>query len=145
MQIIPDPIFSAVMVIPFAVTVALLYVILVDPVRRFLEGRDAAIRGAREHAKHLAAQAESQLSGLEQRLGEARTAAGAIRAEHRERGLAAERAIVEEARKAAAGQVGAALVEIEGERQAARASIEGTARAISVDIAGRVLGRGVQA
>lgn len=145
MQIIPDPIFTAVMLVPFFFTYAVLSALLVKPMRLYLEGRDAAITGARKEALALEAQVEDKLSDLETRLVAARKQAAGVRAEHRERGMAAERERIDAARAQAEGQISAALGEIATERDAARGSLEGMAKAISVDIAGRVLGRSIQA
>lgn len=145
MQIIPDPIFTAVMLLPFLFTYAVLSTLLVKPMRLYLEGRDAAVSGARKEALALEAQVEDKLTDLEARLATARKEAAAVRAEHRERGMAAERERVDAARAEAEGQISAAIAEIVSERDAARGSLEGMAKAISVDIAGRVLGRSIQA
>lgn len=145
MQIIPDPLFAAFMTLPFFVTLVALNVILVKPLREYLEGRGGAIQGAREDAKQLQAEAEARMVELERRLTAAREAAGRVRAEHRARGLDAEREVLAAARAKADGEVAAALATISGEVDIAKAAIKTSARNLSVDMAGRVLGRGLSA
>ena len=87
MQIIPDPMFAAFMTLPFFATLVGLNVILVKPMREYLEGRDAAIHGARKEAAALEVEAEAKLTELESRLTAARNAAAEVRSEHRQRGL----------------------------------------------------------
>jgi F-type H+-transporting ATPase subunit b len=145
MQIIPDPLFAAIMTIPFLVTLVALNVILVKPMREYLEGRDGAIHGARKEAAELDASAEAKLSELEARLTTARQEAAQVRADHRRRGLENEREILSAARAKAEAEVTAALAIISGEAESARTAIGQTAKNLSVDIAGRVLGRGLGA
>lgn len=145
MQIIPDLTFTAFMLMPFAFTFMVVRFLLVSPMLEYLEGREAAIGGARNEAKALEAQVEEKLSELEIKLDAARKEAAGVRAEVRERGLANERGILEAARTDADEKVTAAVAEISAEATAARGSLEGMAKSISVDIAGRVLGRTIQA
>ena len=145
MQIIPDPMFALFMTVPFFVTLLAVNMILVKPMREYLEGRDAAIHGARKEAAALEAEAETKLAELESRLAAARNAAADVRAEHRQRGLDAEREKLAAARSAAEAQVTAAIESIQGEVSVAKGAIADTAKTLSVDIAGRVLGRGLGA
>jgi F-type H+-transporting ATPase subunit b len=145
MQIIPDLAFAAFMTLPFLVTLVLLNVILVKPMREYLESRDGAIHGARKEAHALHEQADARLADLEARLTAARTVAAGVRAEHRERGLEAERSLMADARQRSEAELGEALAGIAKEVEVASATISGTARSISADIAGRVLGRGLGA
>jgi F-type H+-transporting ATPase subunit b len=145
MQIIPDLAFAAFMTLPFLVTVVALNVILVKPMREYLESRHAAIGGARHEATKLNADADAKLTELEARLAAAREVAAGIRAQHRERGLDAERALLGGARKQAEAELGEALTGIAQEVEVAKAAIADTARTLSADIAGRVLGRGLNA
>ncbi len=145
MQIEPQPWFSLFMAIPFFVTTGALHLILFKPLIAYLQARDAAIGGARDEAEKLEAATNTQLEQLEAHLVTARAAAAEIRHSHREAGLSVERSQIEAARKQAEQQVSKAVDEIAAEAESARASLGGLAHSISVDIAGRVLGRGIQA
>lgn len=141
MNLVPDPILIALLWMPFAVALVALKVILVDPVREWLEGRDHAIAGSRHEASHLIEKAEAATADLEMRLKDARDRAGTIRAEHRERGQETERNLLADARAKADAELATALSSIHAEALDARGSLGDQARALSNDIAGRVLGR----
>jgi F0F1-type ATP synthase membrane subunit b/b' len=82
---------------------------------------------------------------LEAALASARQEAARIRGEHRARAQATERDVLGVARQAAEKSIGAAVQEIQQETAVARASLGDQARALSADIAARVLGRGASA
>lgn len=145
MQIIPDPIFAALMALPFAVTVFALWAILLEPMRAYLEGREQATVGARHEAHSLAHATEAKIVQIEERLGKAREASATRRAAVRQEALSAEQVAIEAARRQADGQVTAALASISQEAEAARGALQASARSLSTDIASQVLGRGVQA
>lgn len=141
MQIIPDPMFTLWMTLPFAVAAIALHVILVRPLQQWLEGRDGAIQGARHEAESLAADAEAQVATLEARLKAARTEAGQIREAARQRGLEAESQAQAKARDAADARLAEALKSIADERDTAKAALQASTDVIAQDIAARVLGR----
>src|SRR5690606_10516388 len=120
MQIIPDPVFAAVMTIPFVVTLVALWQLLFTPYRRYLDEREHATVGARHEASRLAAETEARLGDLEARLVQAREEAAGIRAVHRARAVQHEHEVVEQARRAAEGEITAALEQIGVEAKAAR-------------------------
>lgn len=145
MQIIPDPIFALWLVLPFLTTMIGLNFLLVRPMREYLEGRDDAIHGARHDAEHLNHAADAKLADLEKQLAAARAGALAVREAARQRGLAYESEVIDAARKQAEGQLSTALDEISADATAARSALRDNAQLLSVDIAGRILGRSVDA
>lgn len=145
MQIIPDPYFALWMTLPFLVTLFALNVLIVRPMREFLDGRDEATAGARHDAKHLVHATEVKLAQVDAELGRAREQVVALRAAARQAAIAQETALVDTARHEAAEVLTAALAGIAAEGQAARASLRDTAVSLSNDIAGQVLGRDVAA
>lgn len=145
MQIIPDPMFALLMALPFAATLLSVYALIVTPLIAYLDGRHHALVGARHHAEKLQHEADRAVAEIAGQLAAARDAAGKVAAEHRQRGQARESEIVGAARDAAEGELSVAIDEVRAESSAARAGLPEQARLLSNDIAGRVLGRSVQA
>jgi F-type H+-transporting ATPase subunit b len=145
MQIIPDPLFAALMTLPFAVTLFGLWKILLEPMRAYLEGREHAAVGVRAEARKLDHEAETKLADIEIRLAKAREGAAARREALRRQALSAEQTAIDAARRQAEGKVGEALAVLGQESQAARTALRASGEQLSHEIAGRVLGRDVAA
>lgn len=145
MQIVPDPLFAALMTLPFVVTTIALHFLLFKPYRAYLVGRDGATVGARHDAETLNAQASDKLDELEAALAAARATAGETRQAARQRGLAHERDVIAKARGEAEKALDAAIAEIGSEADVARGALKDSATALSHEIAGQVLGRAVEA
>jgi len=145
MQIIPDPMFATLMMMPFIVAVFAYHFILVQPLRQYLEGRDAAISGARKEAGELDKQAEAALEKLEAKLAVARQDASGIKGEARQRGLKFEQEAVAKARQKADAQLEEAIAAVKADADVAAAALKDSAQALSQDIAAQVLGRSVSA
>lgn len=143
MEIYPDPIHAALLMLPFFVTMFGLHIILFKPMLAFLTERDTAAERARAEAEALQKEAAEKATTLEARLAEARATATDIRAKARARGLEAETAMIEQARGQADQEVSKALERIRGEAASAKATLEQTATELSSEIAGQVLGRAV--
>lgn len=141
----PDPILVLMLWMPFAVAVAVLKFVLIDPVRAWLEGRHEAIVGERHRAESLEHDAAQRLGEVEARLAQAREEAARLRAEHNARGQQAESAMLAEARQHADGALAEALQQIGAEVKEARGSIAAVSSQLSAEIAGRALGRPVSA
>lgn len=145
MQIIPNAYFALWMTLPFLVTLFALNFLLVRPVREYLEGRDAAIHGARHDAEHIAHAADAKLADLNAQIARAREQAAALRAAARQAAIHKESEVVDAARKQAEAALESALAGISAEATAARSSLRDAAVALSNDIAGQVLGRRIDA
>lgn len=145
MNLFPDPVLALLLWVPFAVTLAVLKFVLIDPVRVWLDGREHAISGEKKRADALRHEAEEGIKQIEARLAAAREAAGKVRLAHVARGQEAEAAAVATARQAAEGALSAAVREIAQETATARENVAGVAAQLSTEIAGRALGRAVSA
>lgn len=144
-NIVPDPTFSALMVLPFAVTAIGLHLLLFKPYLAYLEARESATDGARAEARSLDAKAEEALTELEARLATAREEAAAVRASTRDAALKREAEQLQAARDQAAATLDEALEELTREHEAARAEVKEMAIALSSDLADQVLGRSAAA
>ena len=145
MEIVPDLIFAAVMVIPFLVAFLAVKYVLVGPYLDYLEQRDAAMGGARRDADALQAAADEKLASLESQLKAARDDASGIRADHRAKAKAYEAEVVAAARKDAEGKVDVAVANIKAEAEAAKDAVGSMAHSIAGDIAAGALGRSIEA
>lgn len=144
-EIIPTPDFAAWMTLPFLATMISLHVLLFKPYLAYLEARESASDGARAEASRLAAEADAALVTLEARIAEAKAGAVAARASRRDAAIAQEAEILGAARGEANATLDAALAELSGEVDTARGEVRTLAAALSRDLAGQVLGRGVAA
>lgn len=145
MDIIPDITMSAIMTLPFFVAMVALNVILIKPLRLYLEERDQVVVNALVEQKQLTDDADLRLTELNATMAEGRKAASGIRAAARARAAEKSGVIIAAAREQAEAKVVEARGTIEAERLEARGSLEAVAEGLSNDIASRVLGREVGA
>jgi F-type H+-transporting ATPase subunit b len=143
MEIIPDPIHVALLTLPFLVAMAAMHVILWKPLLAWMDERDQLTSSARKEADDLDQAAADQLARIEERLIAARHDVHGVRADARARALAREAEIVAEAKARADAHVAEAVDKIRADRDAARGALQATAKDLSTEIAGRVLGRRV--
>lgn len=139
-NLFPDPLFSALMVLPFAVTAAGLHLLLFKPYMAYLEAREQVTQGAQADAVRLDQQAEEALQAVEAALAAAREEAAAIRAQAREAALREEAEILSAARAKAGDRLDVALEAIRVECEAARADLRVSAQQLAADVADGVLG-----
>lgn len=143
MEIFPNPPFAALMTLPFLVAFVGLHFILFKPLYAYLDERTAASRKAREQARKLQEESEQKLADVEQRLDSVRREIVALRAGKRATALEKEAEILAVARQDAENAVNDAIARLEVSREAAAEELRATARSLSTDIAGQVLGRTV--
>ena len=143
MEILPDPVHVALLVVPFLVTMMGLHVILWRPLLDWLDAREHTTEQARKEAADLTASADEQLTRLEERLAAARAGAVQIRSEARAAAQAKEAEILAGARTQAEDKVQQAVGEIATSTEAARSALKSTAEDLSGDIVAQVLGRSV--
>lgn len=118
----------------------LLYTIIVHrPLRRVLDERRSKTEGAVEKSRADIAAAEARTSEYEQRLREARAVLFRAQEARRKAALDARAAAMHEARIQAQAQVQAAKADIEKDREAAQAGLQGQVQALSTEIMRRVL------
>ncbi len=129
--------------IPTVILLALLYAlytaIVHKPLRRVLAERRSKTEGAVEKSRADIAAAEARTAEYEQRLREARATVFRAQEARRQSALQARANAVAEARKKAQGQVQAAKKDIENDREAAQAALQGEAAALAQEIVRRVL------
>ncbi|MBA2321878.1 MAG: hypothetical protein H0V89_12080 [Deltaproteobacteria bacterium] len=143
MEIIPDPIAAAVLTIPFAITAAVLWLVLFKPLLAYLEAREAVTAQALAEAAELNHGAARRTSDIEHQLANAREAAANARRLGRERAQRREAAILAEARAASDARVGSAVATLHGEREAASATLRGQAGELAREMSRQILGREV--
>ena len=129
--------------IPTVVLLTLLYaiytIVVHKPLRRVLEERRAKTEGAIEKSRADISAAEARTADYEQRLREARAAVFRAQEARRQAAIELRAKAVEEARRQAQSQVQAAKKDIEQEREAAKAALQGEIAALAREIVRRVL------
>lgn len=143
MEIMPNPVMTALSAIPFLVTILALYFIIFKPMLQYLDDRLKAMEGGAAEAKELEARIVEQTAEYDQKLKAARTQITELRSRMRDEAEAEVDARLAAARAEADAEVEAARLSIQAEAEAARASLEDTARALAGNIAGQVLGKTV--
>ena len=129
--------------VPTVILLALLYALYANlvhkPLGRVLEERRSKTEGAVEKSRADIAAAGARTAEYEQRLREARATLFRGQEARRQAALDARTNAVNEARSKAQAQVGAAKKDIEADRAAAQASLQGEAAALAQEIVRRVL------
>ena len=128
---------------PTVILLALLYllyaVIVHKPLARVLAERRSKTEGAVEKSRADIAAAEARTSEYEQRLREARATVFRAQEARRKAALDARTSALNDARKKAQAQVQAAKADIEKDREAAQAGLQGEAQTLAAEIIRRVL------
>jgi F-type H+-transporting ATPase subunit b len=129
--------------VPTVILLTLLYALYTQivhkPLRRVLEERRSKTEGAVEKSKADIAAAEARMAEYEQKLREARAAVFHAQEARRQAALQARTNALNEARTKAQVQVQAAKKDIENDRMAAQAGLEGEAAELAQEIMRRVL------
>jgi len=129
--------------VPTVILLALLYalytVIVHKPLARVLAERRSRTEGAVEKSRADIAAAEARTAEYEQRLREARATVFRAQEARRQAALQARAHALEEARSKAQAQVASAKKDIENDRTAAAAGLQGEAAALAQEIMRRVL------
>jgi F-type H+-transporting ATPase subunit b len=129
--------------VPTVILLALLYalytVIVHKPLRRVLEERRSKTEGAVEQSRADVAAAESRTAEYEQRIREARAAIFKAQEARRQIAVQARAHAVAEARQRAQAQVQAARIDIDGDKEAAKAGLQGEAAGLAREIVRRIL------
>jgi F-type H+-transporting ATPase subunit b len=129
--------------VPTVILLALLYVlytvIVHKPLRRVLDERRSKTEGAIEKSRADIAAAEARTAEYEQRLREARATVFRAQESRRKAALDARTAALNESRAKAQEQLKAAKADIEKDREAAQAGLQGEAQALASEIMRRLL------
>jgi F-type H+-transporting ATPase subunit b len=129
--------------VPTVILLALLYAlytaIVHKPLQRVLEERRSKTEGAVEKSRADIAAAEARTSEYEQRLREARAKVFHAQEARRKAAMDARTSALNEARNKAQVQVQGAKADIEKDREAAQAGLQGEVQALAAEIIRRVL------
>ena len=129
--------------VPTVILVALLYVlyttIVHKPLRRVPEERRSKTEGAVEKSRADIGAAEARTAEYEQRLREARTTVFRAQEARRQAALQVRANAAAEARKRTQSQVQAAKKDVETDKEAAKAGLQGEAATLAREIVRRVL------
>jgi F-type H+-transporting ATPase subunit b len=129
--------------VPTVILLALLYAIYTaivhKPLQRVLDERRSKTEGAVEKSRADIAAAEARTSEYEQRLREARAKVFHAQEARRKAAMDARTSALNEARNKAQVQVQDAKADIEKDREAAQAGLQGEVQTLAVEIIRRVL------
>jgi F-type H+-transporting ATPase subunit b len=132
-----------VQVINFLILIAVLNWLLVKPTLRILEERKVRVEGSEAEAKRLTAEADKNTQEYEHNLAEARIGASREKERIRMEGIERENEIVKAAREQSRKTVEDMKLKIEKEAREASSVMKNEVKALSVDIAEKVLGRSI--
>jgi F-type H+-transporting ATPase subunit b len=124
----------------FLMVVLIVGKMLVPRIQKTLEERTEAIEGGLKRAEGAQAEAQSTLEQYKAQLAEARQEAGRLREKAREEGAQIVADMREQAQAEARRIVESAQAQIEAERLQALAQLRAEVGALSVELAGRVVG-----
>lgn len=138
--LLPDVAEMVVGIFAFAVVLVLLGKVLIPRITVTLEERTDAIEGGLKRAENAQAEAQATLEKYREQLAEARHEAARLREEAREQGAQIIAEMREQAQADARRIVESAHAQIEAERQQALTQLRAQVGALSVELAGRVVG-----
>jgi len=141
LNLIPDAAVVATNVALFLLLIYPVNRILVQPLLRVLDEREARTAGALAQSRQLGEAARATRVDLEARLSEARARAQARRSAVLGEGELEERAVLEAAREAASAVVDSVRQSVETQLAEARKDLQTDARSLAREAATRILGR----
>lgn len=130
-------------VINFLILIAVLNWLLVKPTLRVLEERRVRVEGSEEEAQRLTAEADKNIAEYERGLAEARIDAGKQKERIRTEGIERENEIIRAAREQSRKTVEDMKQRIEKEAHEASSVMKNEVKALSAQIAEKVLGRSI--
>ncbi len=131
-------------IVNFGALLAILYLLLWEPLTRFLDERSQSIQNDIESAKNKKAKADKVLREYRETLHDARDEVASLIEEGRRRGEEKEREVIEEARREAGRIKKRTEAELRGEVEAARRELRKDFAAVSVSIAEKILTREIK-
>jgi F-type H+-transporting ATPase subunit b len=130
-------------VINFLIIIAVLNWLLVKPTLRILEERKTRVEGAEEEARRLTDETDKNVQEYEHNLNEARISAGREKERIRMEGIERENEIIKTAREESRKTVEDMKTKIEKEAREASTVMKQEVKALSAQIAEKVLGRSI--
>ena len=131
-------------IVNFGALLAILYLLLWEPLTRFLDERSQSIQDDIESAKNKKSEADEVLRKYRETLHDARDEVASIIEEGRRHGEEKEREIIEEARREAGRIKERTEAELRGEVEAARRELRKDFATVSVSIAEKILTREIK-
>jgi F-type H+-transporting ATPase subunit b len=128
----------------FLVLMLILNRFLYKPILNILEDRKRRIRDGEEKVQDLEQRAAQQWEGYQKQLQEAKISATVEKERIKGEGLEAERRLLEEARTEASRSVEEARRKIQEEVSRARDFLKGQANNMALEMAEKILGRGLR-
>ena len=117
--------------------------LLFKPIGHVLDQRERKTEGARHEARASTRVYQGKAADYEFSIKRTRAETYRLLQQAREKALAERAKLLEDAKQAAAGEIGGARAELERQTAAARATLEQDARQIATQISSNVLGRPV--
>lgn len=142
--LLPDAAEMVVGIFAFLVVLYFLGKLLVPRIQKTLEERTEEIEGGLKRAEEAQAAANAELEKYKAEFAEARHEAARLREEAREQGAQIVAEMREQAEAEARRIIATAETQIQAERQAALAQLRAEVGAISVDLASRIVGEGLE-
>ena len=143
MNIIPVPTLILMQLVPFLLTVSILYLVLFKPMLRYLDERDEKIAGAKEKAVAMQKESAVNLAVLKEKTKAMRMEITSLRSDERTKAISEYNDTIYSARKEADKEVKAQAVKIFDEQILAREELKKNARDIANMIATQTLGRSI--
>jgi F-type H+-transporting ATPase subunit b len=143
MNIIPVPTLILMQLIPFLLTIAILYFVLFKPMLSYLDERDEKISGSKEKALAMQKQSANNMNMLKEKTASLRKEINVIRSEARAQVMSEYSQTLYTARKEADKEIKENAAKISTEQGLVREELKTTAREVANLIASQTLGRSV--
>ena len=143
MNIIPVPTLILLQLVPFLLTIFVLYFVLFKPMLAYLDERDEKIDGAKAKAVSMQKQSADNMSVLKEKTAALRKEINVLRSEARAQVMGEYNQTMSEARKEADKEIKENAATILTDQDLVRAELKMKAREVANTIASKTLGRSV--
>ena len=143
MNIIPVPTLILLQLVPFLLTISVLYFVLFKPMLAYLDERDEKIDGAKEKAMSMQKQSADNMSVLKEKTAALRKEINVLRGEARTQVMNEYNQAMQNARKEADKEIKENAATILTDQNLVREELKTKAREVANTIASRTLGRSV--
>lgn len=143
MNIIPVPTLILLQLVPFLLTVSVLYFVLFKPMLAYLDERDEKISGAKKQAVSMQKQSVDNMNILKEKTASLRKEINMLRSEARAQVMGEYNQTMHDARKEADKEIKENAATILTDQNLVREELKMKARDVANTIASRTLGRSV--
>ena len=143
MNIIPVPTLILLQLVPFLLTISVLYFVLFKPMLAYLDERDEKIDGAKEKALSMQKQSVDNMNMLKEKTSSLRKEINMLRSEARTQVMNEYNQKLQQARKEADTEIKENASKILADQNLVRSELKMKAREVANTIASRTLGRSV--